>query len=321
MSRSQSGRQCRGEMDRSGRFPPGQGVDRPRPGDFILVHGNSWRSRVISGYELLRARTRVERQAARWNHAAIIVGTNGAIVEAGTAGVIRQHVEKYRDFDYRYVTVQAPRPTPASGSVRVGLRRVWLQPSIPAEPRSFRAHTRKNAVVRQKERHVREPRRQGPRIRRRDLRRARGRDTSRRPRQALLPPRRSSRATILRRQRATPRCSCWNEVPRFTASRPCERFCRGGRASRGGSTLTTCRRDDPRRSASASGACRGERGLSQRELSEPGLSYTYLSRIEVGQRVPSEKALRKLAAKLGVTPLYLEVGRDDATCPHCGRAP
>jgi transcriptional regulator with XRE-family HTH domain len=66
---------------------------------------------------------------------------------------------------------------------------------------------------------------------------------------------------------------------------------------------------------------REERGLSQRELSEPGLSYAYLSRLEAGQRVPSEKALRKLAAKLRVTPLYLEVGRDDATCPRCGRAP
>lgn len=66
---------------------------------------------------------------------------------------------------------------------------------------------------------------------------------------------------------------------------------------------------------------REERGLSQRELSEPGLSYAYLSRIEAGQRVPSEKALRKLAAKLGVTPLYLEFGSDDAICPHCGRAP
>jgi ribosome-binding protein aMBF1 (putative translation factor) len=66
---------------------------------------------------------------------------------------------------------------------------------------------------------------------------------------------------------------------------------------------------------------REERGLSQRELAEPGVSYAYLSRVEAGQRVPSEKVLRKVAAKLGVTPLYLEVGTDDATCPHCGRAP
>jgi ribosome-binding protein aMBF1 (putative translation factor) len=66
---------------------------------------------------------------------------------------------------------------------------------------------------------------------------------------------------------------------------------------------------------------REERGLSQRELAEPGVSYAYVSRLEAGDRRASLQALRKLAAKLGVTPLYLEVGRDDATCPHCGRAP
>jgi transcriptional regulator with XRE-family HTH domain len=66
---------------------------------------------------------------------------------------------------------------------------------------------------------------------------------------------------------------------------------------------------------------RKERGLSQRGLAAPGVSYAYLSRLEAGERIPSEKVLRTLAAKLGVTPLYLEVGTDDATCPHCGRVP
>jgi len=66
---------------------------------------------------------------------------------------------------------------------------------------------------------------------------------------------------------------------------------------------------------------REERGLSQRDLAEPGIPYAYVSRVESGQRVPSEKALRKLAAKLGVTALYLELGSDDAPCPHCGRRP
>src|SRR5437870_6414310 len=51
-----------------------------------------------------------------------------------------------------------------------------------------------------------------------------------------------------------------------------------------------------------------ERGLSQRELSEPGVSYAYLSRIEAGQRAPSLKALRLVARKLGVSPEYLETG-------------
>ena len=66
---------------------------------------------------------------------------------------------------------------------------------------------------------------------------------------------------------------------------------------------------------------REERGLSQRELADPGVSYAYVSRLEAGDRRASLQALRKLAAKLGVTPLYLEIGADDATCPHCGRAP
>src|SRR5207244_9671675 len=55
---------------------------------------------------------------------------------------------------------------------------------------------------------------------------------------------------------------------------------------------------------------RAERGLSQRELSAPGVSYAYISRIEAGSRQPSVKALRQLARKLGVSPDYLETGRD-----------
>ena len=53
-----------------------------------------------------------------------------------------------------------------------------------------------------------------------------------------------------------------------------------------------------------------ERGLSQRELSSPGVSYAYISRIEAGARTPSVKALRMLAQKLGVSVEYLETGRD-----------
>src|SRR3954467_4953649 len=51
-------------------------------------------------------------------------------------------------------------------------------------------------------------------------------------------------------------------------------------------------------------------GLSQRDLSSPGVSYAYISRIEAGARTPSVKALRKLAQKLGVSVEYLKTGRD-----------
>jgi transcriptional regulator with XRE-family HTH domain len=53
-----------------------------------------------------------------------------------------------------------------------------------------------------------------------------------------------------------------------------------------------------------------EKGFSQRELAAPGVSYAYISRIEAGSRQPSVKALRRLAAKLGVSADYLETGSD-----------
>jgi tetratricopeptide (TPR) repeat protein len=53
-----------------------------------------------------------------------------------------------------------------------------------------------------------------------------------------------------------------------------------------------------------------ERGLSQRDLSSPGVSYAYISRIEAGARTPSVKALRMLAQRLQVSVEYLETGRD-----------
>ena len=49
--------------------------------------------------------------------------------------------------------------------------------------------------------------------------------------------------------------------------------------------------------------------MSLRQLSAPGVSYAFISRIEGGDRRPSPKAMRVLARKLGVTPEYLETGR------------
>jgi transcriptional regulator with XRE-family HTH domain len=54
------------------------------------------------------------------------------------------------------------------------------------------------------------------------------------------------------------------------------------------------------------------RGLSQRQLASHGVSSAYISRIESGQRIPSVRAIRLLARRLGVTPEYLEYGVDIA---------
>ena len=52
------------------------------------------------------------------------------------------------------------------------------------------------------------------------------------------------------------------------------------------------------------------RGLSQRTLAAPGVSYAYISRVEAGNRNPSVKALRKLAQKLDVSVEWLETGEE-----------
>jgi transcriptional regulator with XRE-family HTH domain len=54
-----------------------------------------------------------------------------------------------------------------------------------------------------------------------------------------------------------------------------------------------------------------ELGLSQRDLACDGVTYAYISRLEANARTPSVKALRKLAAKLGVSVHWLETGEPD----------
>ena len=49
-------------------------------------------------------------------------------------------------------------------------------------------------------------------------------------------------------------------------------------------------------------------GLSQRQLSFPGCSAAYVSRLEAGDRVPSLQLLRKLALKLHADERYLATG-------------
>jgi transcriptional regulator with XRE-family HTH domain len=49
-------------------------------------------------------------------------------------------------------------------------------------------------------------------------------------------------------------------------------------------------------------------GLSQRQLSFPGCSAAYISRLEAGDRVPSLQLLRKLAQRLNADEQYLATG-------------
>ena len=55
-------------------------------------------------------------------------------------------------------------------------------------------------------------------------------------------------------------------------------------------------------------AARSAAGLSQRQLSFPGCTAAYISRIEAGARTPSYQVLREFAKRLGVTADYLATG-------------
>src|SRR5947207_11778686 len=51
-------------------------------------------------------------------------------------------------------------------------------------------------------------------------------------------------------------------------------------------------------------------GLSQRQLSFPGCSPAYISRIEAGDRIPSLQLLREMGKRLGVSEDYLATGHE-----------
>lgn len=57
-------------------------------------------------------------------------------------------------------------------------------------------------------------------------------------------------------------------------------------------------------------AAREKAGLSQRQLSFPGCSPAYISRIEAGDRIPSLQLLRGLGQRLGVSEDYLATGQE-----------
>jgi tetratricopeptide (TPR) repeat protein len=68
--------------------------------------------------------------------------------------------------------------------------------------------------------------------------------------------------------------------------------------------------DDPAAVGRRLKEARERAGLSQRQLSFPGCSPAYISRIESGDRIPSLQLLRALGSRLGVTEDYLATGAE-----------
>ena len=72
------------------------------PGDFILTHNDRPFSRLIRFGQKLRIHGR-DRVYTWWSHAALVVSESGDLIEANRPGVIRTHVDDYRDVEYEVV--------------------------------------------------------------------------------------------------------------------------------------------------------------------------------------------------------------------------
>jgi uncharacterized protein YycO len=84
------------------RYGPGEEAGSFSPGDFILAHRHNFLAGLISQAEKRRFRG-AEAVYAHWSHAAMVVGSDGALVEAEVMGVVRSPISRYRDDEYHLV--------------------------------------------------------------------------------------------------------------------------------------------------------------------------------------------------------------------------
>lgn len=87
-------------------IPPGEDDPDPQPGDFILTHGGEFFSRVIHFGQGLRFMGN-DRAYTYWNHSALIVSADGALIEALGPGVQRNTLAAYQGTQYTVVHIEA----------------------------------------------------------------------------------------------------------------------------------------------------------------------------------------------------------------------
>jgi uncharacterized protein YycO len=84
------------------RYGPGEEATEYVPGDFILTHRNRPIAALISIGQARRFRG-ADAPYAHWSHTALIVGRDGALVEAEATGVVRTTISKYKATEYHLV--------------------------------------------------------------------------------------------------------------------------------------------------------------------------------------------------------------------------
>jgi len=84
------------------RYGPGEEATEFDPGDFVLTHRHNPISRLISAGQRWRFRG-AEAVYAHWSHSALVVGRDGALVEAESTGVRQSPISRYRTNEYHLV--------------------------------------------------------------------------------------------------------------------------------------------------------------------------------------------------------------------------
>jgi uncharacterized protein YycO len=84
------------------RYGPGEEAGQFSPGDFILAHRHHFLAGLISQAEKRRFRG-ADAVYAHWSHAAIVVDSDGTLVEAEVMGVVQSPISRYRDDEYHLV--------------------------------------------------------------------------------------------------------------------------------------------------------------------------------------------------------------------------
>ncbi len=84
------------------RYGPGEEAKDFVPGDFILAHRHHFIAGLISQAQRRRFKG-PDAVYAHWSHSALIVATDGTLVEAETSGVRRNPISRYRKDEYHLV--------------------------------------------------------------------------------------------------------------------------------------------------------------------------------------------------------------------------
>ena len=91
------------------RYGPGADATEFAPGDFILTHRHNFFAALISRAQKRRF-SGPDAPFAHWSHCAVLVGADGALVEAETLGVSRSPISRYRDDEYHLVRLGSEFP-------------------------------------------------------------------------------------------------------------------------------------------------------------------------------------------------------------------